>query len=280
MLEGEREMGVALQNPIRRRVGAALHRTYRALQLLGTDPYRAYEVMLNAPHFIHDLKVYREFADSKFPLSLGSIYPVLSDFRQQAGMASGHYFHQDLWAARKIFASKVTRHVDVGSRVDGFVAHVLSFMPVEVVDVRPLESRVPGLTFRQEDGTQLTSFADQSVISLSSLHAVEHFGLGRYGDKLDADGWRRGMRALSRVLAQGGKLYFSVPIGRERVEFNAHRVFAPETVLETFSDLSLVSFSAVDDNGDMMPNADPQVFRDARMACGLFEFTRAHGATR
>ena len=58
------------------------------------------------------------------------------------------------------------------------------------------------------------------------------------------------MREFERVLRPGGKLYFSVPVGRERVEFNAHRVFAPRTVVSAFSKLALTSFSAVDDRGD------------------------------
>ena len=31
------------------------------------------------------------------------------------------------------------RHVDIGSRLDGFVAHVASFREIEVLDIRPLK---------------------------------------------------------------------------------------------------------------------------------------------
>jgi hypothetical protein len=56
------------------------------------------------------------------------------------------------------------------------VAHVLSFMPVSVMDIRPLTSNVPGLTFVQADAINLLGISDGSVESLSSLHATEHFG--------------------------------------------------------------------------------------------------------
>ncbi|MBK8995839.1 MAG: DUF268 domain-containing protein [Myxococcales bacterium] len=158
--------------------------------------------------------------------------------------------------------------------MDGFVAHVLAFMPVEVVDIRPLDSAVAGLKVLQDDAMSLAKIASESVVSLSSLHAAEHFGLGRYGDPVDSRGWERGMRALSRVLAPNGALYFSVPIGREQVRFNAHRIFSPATVLEAFSDLELVSFSAVDDDSRVLPEADPRAFETADMACGLFEFRK------
>jgi hypothetical protein len=41
--------------------------------------------------------------------------------------------------------------VDIGSRVDGFVAHVASFREIEVFDVRPISTAVPGVVFRQAD---------------------------------------------------------------------------------------------------------------------------------
>ena len=37
------------------------------------------------------------------------------------------YFHQDFVVARKIFERNPRLHIDVGSRVDGFVAHVATF---------------------------------------------------------------------------------------------------------------------------------------------------------
>jgi SAM-dependent methyltransferase len=199
---------------------------------------------------------------------------VLDDFDADAGQASGHYFFQDLWAARKIFERRPEHHIDVGSRIDGFVAHLLTFMPVTVLDLRPLTSTVPGLEFVRADATRLAEFADGSVDSLSSLNAVEHFGLGRYGDPVDPDGWHKGMLALQRVLRTGGRLYFAVPVGRERLCFNAHRILSPARVLDVFSGLRLVSFSAVGDSGQMLNGVTPEQAGEQEFACGLFEFTK------
>jgi len=44
-----------------------------------------------------------------------------------SGSASGHYFHEDLLVARRIHKRNLRRYIDVGSRIDGFVAHVASF---------------------------------------------------------------------------------------------------------------------------------------------------------
>ena len=63
--------------------------------------------------------------------------------------------------------------------------------------------------------------------SLSCLHAIEHFGMGRYGDRVDLDGHVKGFRSLCAILKPGGLLDFSVPIGPDRIDFNASRVFFP-----------------------------------------------------
>lgn len=209
-----------------------------------------------------------------FSIRLADLHPRLSDRYDSAGTASGDYFHQDLWVARKIFAANPGEHWDIGSRIDGFIAHLLTFRTVNVIDIRQLESKISGLIFHQGDVTAL-QIPDNSIESLSCLHAMEHVGLGRYGDPIDPSGCFKGMQELQRVLAPGGKLYFSVPIGKERLEFNAHRVFDPFTVTETFSSLALVEFAVVNEQGDLIDSAKPEDFRSVRSACGLFIFEKS-----
>jgi hypothetical protein len=201
-------------------------------------------------------------------------FPILTDMKEGAGSSGGHYFHQDLWAARKIFERRPVSHLDIGSRMDGFITHLLVFMPVTVIDIRPLTSNLRGLDFQQDDASELRGIASDSVDSISTLNVAEHFGLGRYTDPVDPMACFKFMKTLQRVVAPGGRLYFSVPVGRERVEFNAHRVFAPQTILSTFSELKLVSFSHVGDDGNFYENTDPLALPASEMACGLFEFTK------
>jgi hypothetical protein len=225
--------------------------------------------------FIKDFRKYSRMNDgSAFQIRLRDIFPILADKEDSAGLGGGHYFHQDLWAARKIFQRRPAQHVDIGSRVDGFVAHLLVFMAVTAVDIRPLESSIGGLTFLQDDATELGRIQNNSVDSLSTLHVAEHFGLGRYSDPIDPRACFKFMYSLQRVLRPGGRLYFSVPVGRERVEFNAHRVFAPQTILDAFPALQLVSFSFVGDDGRLYEDIDPIGIPNSDLACGLFEFTK------
>jgi hypothetical protein len=53
--------------------------------------------------------------------------------------------------AQKIFIRRPIKHVDVGSRMDGFVAHVAVFRPIEVLDIRQLTTSIKNIIFRQCD---------------------------------------------------------------------------------------------------------------------------------
>lgn len=197
----------------------------------GINPVAAANGIRSLPRFLRDLHVLRQQqrGDPQWPIYLSA--PCLSDWWQQGGTARGHYFHQDLLVARRIFQRNPRKHVDVGSRVDGFVAHVATFRKIEVLDIRKTTTTVENIVFRECDVMNLPDDLANYCDSLSCLHALEHFGLGRYGDTVRYDGYQIGFRNLVKVLEAGGTLYLSVPIGPQRIDFNGHRVFSIATVL-------------------------------------------------
>ena len=232
-------------------------RVRRFLSSLGFDPGRMWCALLGVPGYVRDCRRFRQLNRGRpdlFPRFM--LRPCWKDRKEGSGVASGHYFHQDLLVARRIFASNPRRHVDVGSRVDGFVAHVASFRELYLLDVRPLRPPVSGVCFRQAD---LMNPLDPSLVgfcdSLSSLHAVEHFGLGRYGDPIRPEGYRVGLHNMARILEPGGTFYLSVPMGPPRIEFNAHRVFGLKDLLALLRpDFNSLCFSYVDDDGHLHTN--------------------------
>ncbi len=252
------------------------HPVLRAAVAVLGDPRERVDALRGIVPYICDAVAFRTKQQGlarDLCVSLQYLYPRLSDRTAEAGTVDGHYFLQDIWAAERVLRAGPARHVDIGSRLDGFVSHLLCVREVEVVDVRPLSIVHPRLSFQR--GTIIAlPYAEGTIESLSCLHTLEHVGLGRYGDEVEPLGHVLAMAELRRVLAPGGRLYVSVPVGVQRVEFNAHRVLSPASVLEGLSGLTLSSFSAITDEGVLVHDADPLDFATATYSCGLFEFLK------
>lgn len=205
-------------------------------------------------------------------------YRILTDYTDTAGTARGHYYHQDLLVANLIFKAEPKRHIDIGSRIDGFVAHVAAFREIEVFDIRKLdESRHANIKFVQRDLMD-PNFSETSD-SVSCLHAVEHFGLGRYGDPIDPNGHLSGVANITRMVEPGGTLYISFPIGlSDAVHFNAHRVFHPKSILDwdgIKNEMTLTRFDWVDAAGQINLNAQIDDAVDAvKYGCGIYTFEK------
>jgi hypothetical protein len=58
-----------------------------------------------------------------------------------------------------------------------------------------------------------------------SYSSFEHDGLGRYGDPIDPDGDFRAMQEAHKALNDDGVLFFGVPLGKDALCWNAHRIY-------------------------------------------------------
>jgi len=58
-----------------------------------------------------------------------------------------------------------------------------------------------------------------------SVSSIEHSGLGRYGDDIDPMGDIKAMQDIKHILKKDGLCFLAVPIGEDRVMWNAHRVY-------------------------------------------------------
>ena len=207
------------------------------------------------------------------------IFLVFDDIDEDAGVARGHYFHQDLLIASRIFTNNPVHHIDIGSRIDGFVAHVASFRPIEVWDLRPLRSSThQNIDFKQVDVMNIDSHFFQTVDSISCLHAIEHFGLGRYGDSVNPLGYKIAISNIISMLKIHGYLYISFPIGNvNEVNFNAHRIFSPLDIFnwsDEMSSLTLKHFDLVNDEGDLIINQDINNVPFLEYGCGIYTFIK------
>lgn len=58
-----------------------------------------------------------------------------------------------------------------------------------------------------------------------SISSFEHDGLGRYGDPLNPSGDLRAMSEMKKILKPNGILILAVPVGLDKVVWNAHRIY-------------------------------------------------------
>ena len=227
------------------------------------------EALRAYPQYLRDRRAYSELSGET--LDRYDDDPQLRD-RTATSPFDPHYTHQDAWAAREIHAFAPATHVDVGSRIT-YVAGLAAFVPTTFVDLRPLPVELPGLTTRAGDLLALP-YGDEEVPSLSCLHVAEHVGLGRYGDALDPGGTRKAAAELARVVAVGGRLWFSIPVGRSRTNYNAHRVHDPREIPDMFAGLTLDAFAGVDDAGAFHSEIDPTDLATCEWGCGFYRFRR------
>jgi len=121
--------------------------------------------------------------------------------------------------------------LDVGSHFS-FISFASSFFDVVMLEprVKDADLSIKGICnlYRVTGEAQNLPFQDGVFNLVTSLHAVEHFGLGRYGDTLDYFGDQRGIKEFIRVLSPGGILIIAVPAAKKsEIEFNGQRKYNP-----------------------------------------------------
>jgi len=218
-------------------------------------------------------------ADQKrFTLSLRDAHPQIKDKTITTGF-DRHYVYHTAWAIRKVRDLNPKKHIDISSSLY-FCTHISAFIPTEFYDYRPAElSGLDGLVTSIKGDLMKLPFATDSVASISCMHTVEHIGLGRYGDPIDPNGDIKAIEELKRVVARGGSLLFVTPVGKPKIEFNAHRIYAYAQIIDMFTKgpnaLKLKEFSLIkESSGGLIANATQEMADAEHYACGCFWFVK------
>ncbi len=247
--------------------------------------------LLIRPQVLRDLLAYRNSEKGKgsqkrFSTRTKDIFPITGENTAYTSF-DRHYVYHTAWAARvvSVLAAKANRdgiagfrHTDISSSLY-FCGIVSAFVPVDFYDYRPADLRLDGLTTNSGDLMRLP-FEDKALSSISCLHTIEHVGLGRYGDPIDPDGDIKALAELKRVVRGGGSLLIVVPVGRQRIEFNAHRIYDPSHMTNLVcgsGEFDLKEYSYIpetDKEGGIERNADIAKGSGDRYACGCFWFVR------
>lgn len=226
--------------------------------------------------FFNDLKSFEKNREpgTRPAFEIKKLIPFFSDNTSTTSF-DPHYTYHPAWAARVLNSIKPIVHVDISSTLN-FSAIASAFVPIEFYDYRPAALKLSNLATGRADLLSL-DFSDDSIESLSCMHTVEHIGLGRYGDKVDYNGDLKAIKELQRVVAPKGNLLFVVPIGKRRIEFNAHRIYNVEDILDAFDELKLVEFSLIPDDFEdsgIITDASYEFANMQDWGCGCFWFTK------
>lgn len=188
----------------------------------------------NFSQYVIDIKEYYKDIDAESRIAF---WPCLDD-KTEVTSLDRYYFYQDTWTASKILKIHPKNVVDSGS--SALLVGIISLLfPTISIDIRPLPVSLPGLTCKCASITNLP-FETNTIELLSSMNVIEHIGLGRYGDKLDAQGSIKAFKEVSRVIRPGGHFLFSVPLSHTSgLYFNAHRVFSKQQIISLLPDFTL-----------------------------------------
>jgi len=193
-------------------------------------------------------------------------FVVIEEFRDDSQAHPVHYrTYECEFASEQIAQIKPAEILDVGSYRD-WLAGVMAHYPVTTVDVRERSSNLSNENIVNQDVRRL-ELEDNSIGMVSTLHTIEHFGLGRYGDEFDPDGDKKAISNFLRVIKPGGHFLFSVPVtaGDPCIAFNSHRIYSMNMVREWMRDLSL--------KDEIFIKRKPaRVCKEAELATSLGEF--------
>lgn len=226
---------------------------------------------LRLVEYIKEYNKFRSAKDQRFEIAFQDIYPCLTD-KIRTTPFDHHYTYHPAWAARILAKTKPELHADFSS-ILYFGTMLSAFIPVKFFDYRPANIQLKGWEGSFADLCKL-NIADNSFSSVSCMHTVEHIGLGRYGDPIDAEGDVKAIKELIRVTDTGGDILFVTPVGKPRIEFNAHRIYSYELILQQFTNCKLEEFSLIPDNGGLIENADPKLIKEQNYGCGCFWFKK------
>ncbi len=139
---------------------------------------------------------------------------------------------------------------------------------VTVLDQRAYPFRRPRLRTIRADVLKDTLDAGpfDAVISVST---IEHVGLGRYGDVVDADGDRSAVSRLWSMVRPGGRLIATVPAGAPATQ-RGYRVYDEARVRATFPNVTATRWFMKDGREGVWLEAD------ATRAAGLV-YSRPEG---
>lgn len=154
---------------------------------------------------------------------LNEFYKMISDARN-GGVKNYPQTDSLLHDAFKAYSIENKLVVIMGSGNPWYEAMALAYGCSHccVIEYQKRELKHPKVTYFTVEEYASSKMKFDCAISISSF---EHDGLGRYGDPLNPAGDLEAMKKMKNILKEDGLLYLAVPTGKDKLVWNAHRIY-------------------------------------------------------
>jgi hypothetical protein len=163
--------------------------------------------------------------DAKHVYTKESIDNLIERIRRRE---ENYYGHTDTFLYRALddFPIRNKSVVIMGSQRPIYESVCLVFggASCQTIDFQPItiehpDSRLGAITIAEYDRNPI------SFDVAFSISSFEHDGLGRYGDPLRPNGDLEMMKKMKCIVKPNGLLFLSVPIAKDKIVWNMHRVY-------------------------------------------------------
>lgn len=137
---------------------------------------------------------------------------------------------QHIYHVLKVFPLHNKTGIVIGSESPWVEAILLSHGRVKkivTVEYHLINSTVPQIEYVHptEFNRDWQKWSRQQFDFVFTYSSLEHSGLGRYGDRLDPNGDLKDLHKLSCILPPGALVFLGIPVGFDKIEWNAHRIY-------------------------------------------------------
>lgn len=151
-----------------------------------------------------------------------------------------HYDAFGFWVAQHLArAGRRRRILDIGSPKTQN-AILSASHDVTALVLANCSDSLSAVKYVHHDVTRPLPFADGAFDCITSTVSLNLVGLGRYGDRVDADAIPNLVGELARVATPGADLLVSLPSGPNQLAYNNHWVFDLEQIRRLFGGWRLV----------------------------------------